>query len=49
MEQTLCEFCFGCNRLENKYFKGAKHCSNFIPAYPDWHEKYIKKIKGEKR
>ena len=49
MEQTVCDYCLGCNRLENNFFKKLKHCPNFVPANTNWHEEYIKKIKGERK
>lgn len=42
---TVC----GCNKLLSKDFNGVSNCKGFIQAYPNWQEKYYKKLKEMKK
>ena len=46
---TVCYYCYGCNKLEIEKFNGVKRCEKFVPAYSDWQEKYYKALKEEKK
>ena len=47
MNNKLCDFCLGCNKLEEKSFKGVMNCKNFI-AGRDTKEFYKKLKEGKK-
>ena len=48
-ENTICRYCFGCNKLLLEEFNGVKHCNGFISGYSDWQERYYKALKEEKK
>lgn len=47
MNNKLCNFCLGCNQLEDKDFKGVMNCKNFITGR-DATEFYKKLKEGKK-
>ena len=48
-KDTVCYYCYGCNKLLLKDFNGVKHCNGIIPAYRDWQERYYKALKEGKK
>ena len=47
MKNKLCDFCLGCNKLEDKDFKGFMNCKNFM-AGRDTTEFYKELKEGKK-
>lgn len=47
VKNSLCGYCLGCNRLIDIEFKETRNCSNFMPAYDDWQEKFYERIKNQ--
>lgn len=48
-KNTVCYYCYGCNKLLLDNFDGVKHCNGFKPAYSNWQEKYYKELREEKK
>ncbi len=46
---TVCKYCYGCNKLELENFNGVKHCKGFLPAYIDWQKKFYKALKEDEK
>lgn len=44
---TLCFYCFGCNKLECEEFKPVLRCKDFVAGIEDWQEKLRKVLKDE--
>lgn len=47
-KDTICQYCLGCNRLENSEFEGVRNCSNFFTYYNNWYKDFIKNIYDQK-
>ena len=47
-KNTVCYYCYGCNKLILDNFDGVKHCNGFKPAYSNWQEEYYKELREEK-
>ena len=48
-KDTICYYCYGCNKLFLETFDGVKHCNGFVSGYSDWQEIYYKALKEEKK
>ncbi len=42
---TVCYYCYGCNRLEQENFKGVRNCKDLMPAVADWQDKIREELK----
>jgi hypothetical protein len=43
--KKICKYCLGCNKLEDKNFKGVMNCKNFISGYENWTEMRREELK----
>ncbi len=43
-KDTMCYYCFGCNRLEILEFDGVKRCKDFLAARKNWQEEMRKEL-----
>lgn len=41
----ICKYCLGCNKLEDKNFKGLMNCKKFIAGYENWTEMRREELK----
>lgn len=45
-EDTLCKYCFGCNKLAICTFEGVRNCKDFIASDENWKDRYERSLKG---
>lgn len=44
----LCYYCYGCNKLEQEEFIGARQCKDFVPVIANWQSEYWKALGGKR-
>ncbi|MGN1269371.1 MAG: hypothetical protein ACI4UU_00655 [Clostridia bacterium] len=44
-KDTVCYYCYGCNKLEQETFEGVRNCKNFISAIENWQGKLREELK----
>ena len=42
---TICYYCYGCERLSDEQFNGARNCKGFMPAVEKWQEMMREELK----
>lgn len=48
-EDTVCYYCYGCNKLSLENYMGVRRCEKFIPAVKNWQEEYIEKLRRNQK
>jgi hypothetical protein len=44
-KNTLCYYCLGCNKQENKDYKPVERCKYFVPGIENWQKKLREELK----